>query len=193
MEHRIVSLLGKIAYNLPSNIKTMQFYFSKSKRNLPAQHFFSRLCELPSAEIEKIDKISSLVKIKLEDAKHLTYAPTFISIKTDIDSEKFVNVDADSEKERILIRYATYLCDLENLVDTVRSYQRVKQGEIKRKAFYIAPRNSDEEYLQKIFEKILRVENISIDDDFFSLGGSSLMGTLLIAELCQFYSIYPYH
>lgn len=190
VEHRIVAWLGKMTSNFQLDIKALQFYFSKSKRNLPAQKFFSSLCELSHAEIEKIDEISSIVKIEPQVAMNLTYAPSFISSETNVDFEQFTNLNIDSEKEKILIRYATYLDDLENLVNTVRAYQKVKQGQIQKKTFYIGPGNSDEEYLQKAFERILHTEKISIDDNFFSLGGSSLMGTLLIAELCQFYSIY---
>ncbi len=186
VEHRIIAFLSKVADNFQSDITTLKFYFSKSTRNLPAQYFFSSLCQLPSAQIIKIDKTSSTVEIKLEDAEQLTYMPT-ISTEQNDDFEK--SVKADGSKEKTLLRYASYLGELENLVGAVRSYQKIKQRQLQQQAPYIEPRNHDEEYLQKLFEKILHTENVGIDDDFFSLGGSSLMGTLLISEVCQFYSL----
>ncbi len=187
VEHRIVAFLGKMAKEI-FNISTLQFYFSKSKRNLPAQYFFSDLCQLPSAKIEKIDEISSIVIIKFEDAEQLTYAPTSAANQHDAASEH--PVSTNGQKEKTLIYYATFLDDLKNLIDIVRSYQKERQGQPQSKVPYFSPQNSDEEYLQKVFEKILHIKKIGIDDDFFSLGGSSLMGTLLIAEICHFYSIY---
>ena len=39
---------------------------------------------------------------------------------------------------------------------------------------YIAPRNEREEKLQEIWQEILNIEEISIDDSFFEKGGNSL-------------------
>lgn len=48
---------------------------------------------------------------------------------------------------------------------------------------YIAPRNPTEETLLRIWSEILKVENIGVRDDFFRLGGQSLLAVSLFATI----------
>lgn len=51
------------------------------------------------------------------------------------------------------------------------------------KTEFVAPRNYLETQLVNIFTNILNINNISIHDDFFELGGNSLLAVQLIAKL----------
>jgi acyl transferase domain-containing protein/thioesterase domain-containing protein len=48
---------------------------------------------------------------------------------------------------------------------------------------YVAPRNEVEETIVGLWQSLLGVEHIGIDDDFFELGGHSLAGIQLLARL----------
>ena len=50
---------------------------------------------------------------------------------------------------------------------------------------YIAPRTPDEMVLADIWSRILRVEMIGIEDDFFRLGGDSILATQVVAHVRQ--------
>ena len=50
---------------------------------------------------------------------------------------------------------------------------------------YIAPRTAVEQVLAEIWAEVLKVERVSIHDNFFDLGGHSLMGIRLIAQVCK--------
>jgi acyl transferase domain-containing protein len=50
---------------------------------------------------------------------------------------------------------------------------------------YVAPREGTERQLQDLWERLLAVEGIGAHDNFFSLGGHSLLGTRLIARVRQ--------
>lgn len=55
--------------------------------------------------------------------------------------------------------------------------------EIHREGHYASPRDSLDEALAKIWLEVLGVDNISIDDGFFALGGDSLSAIHLIAAI----------
>ena len=48
---------------------------------------------------------------------------------------------------------------------------------------YVAPRNSVEERLTKIWADVLRLERVGIHDNFFRLGGHSLLATQVISQV----------
>jgi amino acid adenylation domain-containing protein len=48
---------------------------------------------------------------------------------------------------------------------------------------YLAPRNNLEHQLTNIWEKLLNIQPIGIQDDFFSLGGNSLIAASLVTEI----------
>jgi acyl-CoA synthetase (AMP-forming)/AMP-acid ligase II/acyl carrier protein len=50
---------------------------------------------------------------------------------------------------------------------------------------YVAPRSHDEIVLADIWARILGVEAIGIDDDFFRLGGDSILATQVISQVRQ--------
>ncbi len=48
---------------------------------------------------------------------------------------------------------------------------------------YVAPRDNQEEEIAAICARVLGVERVGVHDDFFELGGNSLLATRLIYEL----------
>jgi amino acid adenylation domain-containing protein len=54
---------------------------------------------------------------------------------------------------------------------------------------YVGPRTMVEESLAHIWEELLGIERVGIEDDFFALGGHSLLGTRLISRVRQHFSV----
>ena len=54
---------------------------------------------------------------------------------------------------------------------------------------YIAPRTLVEQRLAVLIAPLLRVERVSVDDNFFMLGGHSLLGTQLITRISQVFGV----
>ncbi|WP_271835357.1 non-ribosomal peptide synthetase [Dolichospermum lemmermannii] len=54
---------------------------------------------------------------------------------------------------------------------------------------FVAPRNSQEETLAQIWGKVFGVEQIGIDDNFFQLGGHSLIATQIVSRIRDVFQI----
>jgi acyl carrier protein len=50
-------------------------------------------------------------------------------------------------------------------------------------SLYVAPRDPVEEELAELWRQVLKVERVGVHDDFFALGGHSLMATQLISRI----------
>ncbi len=50
---------------------------------------------------------------------------------------------------------------------------------------YVAPRNAKEEEIAAVWRDVLNLRRIGIHENFFELGGSSLLGSRVVAELCK--------
>ena len=48
---------------------------------------------------------------------------------------------------------------------------------------FVAPENETEESLVAVWQEVLGIDDIGINDDFFELGGDSLLGTQLISRI----------
>ena len=87
----------------------------------------------------------------------------------------------------------TYFVELEKLPLTMN-------GKIDHKALptaakvllskeYVAPRNKVEENLQEIWSNILSVDNISVLDNFFDLGGHSIIAMALVSQVHREFNV----
>ena len=63
--------------------------------------------------------------------------------------------------------------------------QSCDQGSFSDKREYVAPRSHDEILLAEIWARILGVETVGINDDFFLLGGDSILATQVISQVRQ--------
>ena len=194
VEHRVVVKLAEIAHSL--NLSTIKFHFFKSSKNEPAHQFFFILSQLPHSSIHEIDKKNKCCLVTVQDALALSYQPPHLfsqSNPEDAPKEKNQNKQKKSAQEfnsrKMLIDMAHQSSSLQSLVNLIKQYQKNLKKNSHKNVAYIPPINAHEKYLQKIFEKILNISPVSTESDFFDLGSSSLMGTLLLSEISQFYSI----
>ena len=67
--------------------------------------------------------------------------------------------------------------DKKRLIATAKENQNQSTNEI------VNPTNETEEYILSLWKKILKVEKMGIDDDFFDMGGHSLKAVQLMAEI----------
>jgi amino acid adenylation domain-containing protein len=57
------------------------------------------------------------------------------------------------------------------------------------RANFVAPRNSNEQTLANIWQEVLKVDSVSIYDNFFEIGGHSLLATQVISRISEAFGV----
>ncbi|MCS4459771.1 non-ribosomal peptide synthetase, partial [Clostridium botulinum] len=165
---------------------------------------------LPDGNIEFLGRIDNQVKIRgfrielgeIENRllQHENIKEAAVLVKENKDSEKYIcayvvseknleELDLKSHLKETLPEYMVpaYFVELEKMPLTAN-------GKLNRRTLpepnldaslveYEAPRNKVEETLAKIWSKILGIEKVGINDNFFDLGGHSLKATMLMSKI----------
>ncbi|WP_340203739.1 phosphopantetheine-binding protein, partial [Ascidiimonas sp. W6] len=85
--------------------------------------------------------------------------------------------------------FPDYFRELEEIPLTVngkvnkKALPEILEEDLQDKSKYVAPRNEDEEKMAGLWEEILQLNSVGIHDDFFDLGGNSLMAVRLVAAI----------
>ena len=75
------------------------------------------------------------------------------------------------------------LCSAEKILEVLQAQKQRARPELTEG--YTAPRTPVEERLAGIWAQALGISKAGIHDNFFQLGGHSLLGTLLISRICD--------
>jgi len=166
---------------------------------------------LSDGNIEFLGRIDHQVKIRgfrielreIESRllKHEAIKEAVVAAKEDQSGNKYICAYIKADKELTVSELRGYMG--QELPDyMVPSYfvqldkmPLTPNGKIDRKALpepnvsmmagteYEAPRNDIEEKLVKIWQEVLRIEKIGINDNFFDLGGHSLKATSMVSKI----------
>jgi thioesterase domain-containing protein len=82
-----------------------------------------------------------------------------------------------------LERIATELFSPEQVLETLRGRSRHRRSRSELDRPFVAPRTEIEEVLTQLWASLLRFEPVGIQDDFFELGGTSLLAVDLFVQI----------
>jgi amino acid adenylation domain-containing protein len=171
---------------------------------------------LPSGNIVYMGRIDSQVKIKgvrielgeIETTmlKHPDIKKAAVIDRDDRYGVKYLAAYIESTKSLTLRELRTYMIDRLPGFMVPTEYNRVERmpmtasGKLDRKSLskcgtvikadskYIAPRTELEKYLAALWAEFLKMERVGIDDNFMEIGGDSLRGNILLAEINNRYN-----
>ncbi len=86
-------------------------------------------------------------------------------------------------KSALLSRIAGELSSAEKILKVIESQKQ--RARPKLAEAYVAPRTPIEETLAGIWTQTLGINKVGINDNFFLMGGHSLLGTLLVSRVCD--------
>jgi len=172
---------------------------------------------LPDGNIEFIGRIDDQVKVRgyrielgeVESAllKNEKISEAVVLAKDDTDGTKclsaFIVVNENLTIPDLKNHLGTMLPDymIPSYFTQVEKIPLTSNGKVDRSALlsietqiitgvsYEAPSNETEEQLYEIWKKLLHLDNVSTNDNFFDLGGQSLKAVILVSKISQFFNV----
>jgi acyl carrier protein len=108
------------------------------------------------------------------------------------------DIDPDAQELRAFLRQKLPEYMVPSAYVTLEAFPLTANGKIDRRALpapdasarqigsdFIGPRTPGEEILAEIWAEILGIEQVGVQDNFFDLGGNSLLAVKMISRLCQ--------
>ena len=183
VEHQMLAKLGEIAQN--NRCQLVQVPFIISEKNQPAYDFLN---SVTAKQKEKIDQ-GWLFKFESEKLATLKFQPhqeqeTVIQTSS---SSSSINYSA-RESSKLYQRIATELGgDVNAICEAINRQTQWKERRIEET--FVAPRNPVEETIADMWREVLKIDKVGIYDNFFALGGSSLLGVQIVNRLRQRFQV----
>jgi len=182
VEHKMFAQLGKIAQE--RHLEQIEILYIPTKKNQPALDFLESIgSQFKHPQGWQFNLPAGLVS-------ELTYSPPVAEISPSSQKSPTV-VEENSETEiqsqsTLFNRIATELSDAEHILKRIKSQNRQSQ---KTTRTYVAPRTTEEELLANIWADVLGLKRVGIHDNFFQLGGHSLIGTQVMSRIRDTFAV----
>ena len=178
VEHRMLAKLGEIA--LTRGCDRVELAYSLTAKNLPAIRFLESLgAQVMEASAESIYSIPAELALKLEQrpssGNRTHESPS--EVAPGVDRLARLNGTAGPE---IFERICSELNSPERVLEAIRVTK--KRVTAASNAEFGAT-NLEESRLKLIWQDILGIDDIGIDDNFFDLGGTSFLAVRVFADI----------
>jgi FkbH-like protein len=181
IEHRMLSALGRIATN--EHQEQVVVRFVPTKKNRPAADFLECIGNSfqQTNDLESVFRFPASVALEMSPAKvKLTTAAVEPVSKV---AAPLPAVEANSvwlARADALHEIAAELHQLDKLIARLEPETAQRSGIASE---YVAPRTKTESELVEIWQHLLKVNPVGVFDDYFKLGGDSLMAVSLFVEI----------
>ncbi|MDY7095953.1 MAG: HAD-IIIC family phosphatase, partial [Acidobacteriota bacterium] len=177
VEHRMLAHVG--CWALEQGLDRVRIAFRQSERNEPVRRFLGSQAERAGKEGEQAYFAPAA---RAAEARWEPGEDAAEELQGRRPPETGDTPTADNRaRARRFARIATELGTIESIT-AVLQQQRSSRGRAPR-APYRAPEDPLQETLTGIWGELLGLPRIGLDDDFFALGGHSLLGTVMLSRV----------
>lgn len=178
VEYKMLARLGEIARE--KGMKRVKLAYVPSEKNQPALNFLTAV----GSQYKHQTPAGISWQLPVDYAQSVTYNPQ----ARDVIETK--SVAASPQKTKRLLPVQKRLNRLHRIATEFYSASKVfEQIQLQKRQrpdlreSYIAPQNQTQQRLAQIWSQVLRVENIGIHDNFFDLGGTSVVAVQLFVQI----------
>ncbi|MEN8217960.1 MAG: amino acid adenylation domain-containing protein [Pseudomonadota bacterium] len=182
VEHQMLAKLGQIAKE--RHKEQIEILYIPTERNQLVLDFLENVgsqFKQPAPEGWQFNLPARLVS-------ELTYSPPEIS-SSHQKSPTITDGNGETEIQShstLFNHIATELSDAEQILTRIKSQNQQSQKATKT---YVAPRTTEEELLAGIWADVLGLERVGVHDNFFSVGGHSLIGTQVMSRIRDTFAV----
>ncbi len=169
VEHRMLAWLGQSARE--HGIGSVRLHFIPTEKNKPAREFLESI----GASFESPERAAYSWEFTadfLVDLPSVVPATSSASEAIAQPEETQSGPNQSGKWARILGRIATQINDAKAVSDAIASRHAITRRDV---ANYIAPRTPFEQSVAAFWIQFLKVDKVSVQDNFFDLGGQSLV------------------
>ncbi|HEX6292065.1 MAG TPA: amino acid adenylation domain-containing protein [Herpetosiphonaceae bacterium] len=190
VEHQMLARLGQLAQE--RGLSTVRLHYVTTKKNQPARDFLESIggefktqtadgaaFDFPSDGAETI--ASRLTTVQLAPQRDVLIEPT------DMLQPARQPIATLRTKTSLMQRIAADLHSAEQIHRAIEERQRRTRDDLD--GAFVAPRYAAEERLSRIWADVLSLDRVGIHDNFFSLGGQSLLGTRLLSRVRDTFNV----
>jgi len=184
VEHRMLSRLGEIARE--RGLGCVEVSYVPTRKNQPAIDFLEGI----GSEYKQQLGDEILFRFPADYTSNIKYNPT---VEEPGNSQESATKESSGPpspekqeagawpKSELFHHIATKLCSAEQILNAIESSTYRQRSELAGE--YVAPSSGLECSIASIWQKVLGIGQVGIQDNFFEIGGTSLKAVRLIAEL----------
>ncbi len=178
VEHQMLAQLGKIASD--RGLDCVKINFIPTAKNQPALDFLASV----GAQFQQQRESGYLYQFPTDCIAKLAYNPNSVAEKsTASQPQSAIKVETAIEhrsKSELFKRIYKELSDPEQLISLIKFQNQRDAAETSK---LVLPRNPLEQELVKIWEDVLAIRPIGIEENFFDLAGDSIKAAIFINKL----------
>ncbi|MEO8306279.1 MAG: HAD-IIIC family phosphatase [Betaproteobacteria bacterium] len=184
VEHRMLARLGEIAHE--RGLSRVDLPFRRTAGNQPALDFLGSV----ATEYEGLQDGACLFRIPADVASTTRYLPSehgaaAEAMRPRVESVESPGTDAHA-RSALLIAIANDLSDPRQVQEQIAARTRARPDTGNE---YVAPRNSTEGTIAGILGELLGFDRIGVEDNFFSMGGHSLLAMQVIFRIREAFGV----
>jgi FkbH-like protein len=185
VEHQMLARLGQIAKE--RGVTRVDVPYVPTEKNQPAFDFLDSV----GGKFRKRSGEGSVFSLPARYAASIVYRIASDSSRPAYEKNENTKESPDATGQLIsppLSKIAAELYDVEHILKDIESKRRHSVCSEQEKS-YVAPRTPIEEMLAEIWSGLLGLNEVGIYDDFFELGGQSLLATVLMSRVYSTFQV----
>ncbi|ACK67644.1 FkbH like protein [Rippkaea orientalis PCC 8801] len=174
VEYEMLKYLGNLAQQ--KNLSYVNAPYYVSAKNKPVLDFLETISQGHKHPIEG----GWMFKFPIELIMKTKFNPTQTVSSSSLTASSELNLVVQAPWQ-LLNEIATELINPLDIVQEVAAKQQQNRSE--HLGEFVEPRNEIEEQLVTIWQEVLKVDRVGITDNFFDIGGNSLLATQVISRM----------
>ncbi|MBD2022182.1 HAD-IIIC family phosphatase [Leptolyngbya sp. FACHB-36] len=177
VEHRMLQYLGEIAKE--RHLKFVDAAYIPTKKNLPARNFLEGVVSQFKQTMDEGDRFH--IPVEFAAAISYTSANWQIEQPTEKPASKVSATLVLSNQSQRLNRIAKELYSPKQILHSVEARLHSIRPDLTQP--FVAPRTEQEKQLAQIWAELLHIDSVGAEDNYFDLGGTSLLAVELFAQI----------